>query len=235
MPVVDRNNRDDRDYNIVTMGVESGGRRGRIPSMNKFRRDVPSRFENEVAQIRCLFPFFGYFGGRLAMCQRFVAPPPPTKKSVATPLIVTLSPHRFKTADGDEEKLPILVEISHLTWYIGQHPILQPKFTDVKQEVSPHNEPPHSLVRAPQHTHLCFGPLTSLEALPLPEMALTPRARERPLCGAVGPRLPRSRPQPPPPTAGTAEATAGRKDRFTGTRGRRFARPTAEMFCSPAE
>ena len=60
------------------------GRRGRVPVTNLWG-DVPSRFENEVAQIRHLFRFLWYFGGRLATCRRFV---PPTQKSVATPLLL---------------------------------------------------------------------------------------------------------------------------------------------------
>ena len=53
------------------MIVESGGgggegRRGRVPPVTNLGGDVSSRFENEVAQIRCLFRFLGYFGGRSA-------------------------------------------------------------------------------------------------------------------------------------------------------------------------
>ena len=33
---------------------------------------TPIRFENEVAQIRCLLRFLEYFGGKLATCRRFV-------------------------------------------------------------------------------------------------------------------------------------------------------------------
>ena len=46
----------------IPMGVESGGRRGRVPSSEKFRRGRPPRFENEVTQIQCLFRLLGYLG-----------------------------------------------------------------------------------------------------------------------------------------------------------------------------
>ena len=67
------------------MGVESGGggRRGHVPSSEKIRMGRPPRFENEVAQIWCLFPFLGYFGGRLAMPADDSSP---SQKSVASPL-----------------------------------------------------------------------------------------------------------------------------------------------------
>ena len=49
------------------MGVEIGGEEGTRPRSEKVRRDVPSRFENEMTQIRCSFSeLLGYFGGRLA-------------------------------------------------------------------------------------------------------------------------------------------------------------------------
>ena len=37
---------------LVCMGVESGGTGGRVPPVTNLGGDVPSRFENEVAQIR---------------------------------------------------------------------------------------------------------------------------------------------------------------------------------------
>ena len=48
------------------MGVESGGGGGggdASPPVKNLGGDVPSRFEDEVAQIRYLFRFSGYFGG----------------------------------------------------------------------------------------------------------------------------------------------------------------------------
>ena len=49
------------------MGVESGETGDRVPTVNieQVRRRHHG-FENEVAQIRCLFRFLGYFGGGLA-------------------------------------------------------------------------------------------------------------------------------------------------------------------------
>ena len=55
------------------------------PPVKNLGGDVPSRFENEVAQIRRLIRFLGYFGGRLATRRRSV---PTTQKSVATPLLL---------------------------------------------------------------------------------------------------------------------------------------------------
>ena len=68
-----------------THGRRKRGRDGgdASPPMKKLGGDVLSIFENEVAQIRCLFRFLGYFGGRLATCRRFV---PSAQKSVAAPL-----------------------------------------------------------------------------------------------------------------------------------------------------
>ena len=66
----------------AVMGVKSGGGEASPPVTN-LGGNAPSRFENEVAQIRCIFRFLRYFGGRLATCRRFVTP---TQKSVATPL-----------------------------------------------------------------------------------------------------------------------------------------------------
>ena len=43
-----------------------GGREGTRPPATNLGGDVPSRFENEVTKIRCLFVLLGYFGGRLA-------------------------------------------------------------------------------------------------------------------------------------------------------------------------
>ena len=54
------------------MGVESGGGGDwgdASPAVKKLGGDVPSRSENEVAEIRCLFRFLGYFGDRLANCR----------------------------------------------------------------------------------------------------------------------------------------------------------------------
>ena len=54
------------------MGVESGGggAEGTHPPVTNLGGDA--RFENEMAQIRSIFLFLGYFGGRLAICRRFV-------------------------------------------------------------------------------------------------------------------------------------------------------------------
>ena len=60
------------------MGVGSGGGGGGEDASLAVERlggDVPSRFQKEVAQSRCLFLFLGYFGGRLTTCRRFVPPP----------------------------------------------------------------------------------------------------------------------------------------------------------------
>ena len=65
------------------MGVESGGDGGTRPRSEEVRRGRPSRFENEVAQIRCLFRFLVYFGGRLDTLPTIR---PPTHKFVAAPL-----------------------------------------------------------------------------------------------------------------------------------------------------
>ena len=54
---------------LPVMGVESGGGGDggdAPPPVTNLGRDVPSRFDDEVAQIRCLFRFLGYFGDRLA-------------------------------------------------------------------------------------------------------------------------------------------------------------------------
>ena len=50
---------------------EDGGR-DVSPSVKKLAGDVPSKIENEVAQIRSLFRFLGYFGW--PHCRRFVPP-----------------------------------------------------------------------------------------------------------------------------------------------------------------
>ena len=56
------------DSCVLSMGIESGGGvgggewRGRVPFSEKFRRGRHPRFENEVAEIRSLFRFLGYFG-----------------------------------------------------------------------------------------------------------------------------------------------------------------------------
>ena len=67
---------------MVGMGVESGGNGGRIPRSEKLGGDATPRFENEVAQIRCLFRFVGYFGGRLATLPMIC---PPLKNSWRSP------------------------------------------------------------------------------------------------------------------------------------------------------
>ena len=64
-------------------GRRKRGAEGTRPPVTHSGGDVPSRFENEVAQIRCRSRFLGHFGGRLATCRRFV---PHSKISVATPL-----------------------------------------------------------------------------------------------------------------------------------------------------
>ena len=47
------------------IGVESGLTLGTRPSQWKLRRGTSSKFENEAAQIRCLFQFFRVFGGQV--------------------------------------------------------------------------------------------------------------------------------------------------------------------------
>ena len=52
-------------------GPRKRGWRGLVPAV-KTLGDVPPRFENEVAQIRRLFRFVGYFGVGWPHCRRFV-------------------------------------------------------------------------------------------------------------------------------------------------------------------
>ena len=62
------------------------------PAVKNLRGDVPSRFDNKTAQIRCPFRFLGYFGNRLATCRRFV---PSTQKSLVKPLPLDLFIYLF--------------------------------------------------------------------------------------------------------------------------------------------
>ena len=78
------------DRSDTAAGSRGQGRRHRgrwlfVPTTFELLGDVPTRFENEVAQIRCLFLFLEYFctGGHTADDS---SPPPPTRKTVATPL-----------------------------------------------------------------------------------------------------------------------------------------------------
>ena len=49
-------------HQLMTMGVEIGGTEGTRLRSEKVRRGRPTRFENEVAQIRCLSDFKGILG-----------------------------------------------------------------------------------------------------------------------------------------------------------------------------
>ena len=67
----------------VTLCRRRKGGRGCGPAVKKLGGGRPPRFENEVAQVRCLIRFLGYFSGRLATLPTIR---PRTQKSVATPL-----------------------------------------------------------------------------------------------------------------------------------------------------
>ena len=55
---------------VATVGRGGGGLL--VPTTFETRVDVTTRFENEVAQIWCLFRFLWYFGGWWPHCRRFV-------------------------------------------------------------------------------------------------------------------------------------------------------------------